>query len=213
MDNKISNDIWNRYGLPIPPTAFGKEFIKWLDVISSKYLVTFVTPLPMDQSDLQILQSRYGIPHSSLQIFYQYCNPWGNYAHGPIIWEKVISRVYGRCEQFFKDKSINFQIERLRLAPSIWPIMLGKNKDIAAFTDQYKRLALIEISNEIVPARPLSIGLENYFISIAIAELLCGEGKYDSFNDSLADPIVIRTLSWSDTNSPKHPILIPNAWK
>lgn len=200
------NEIWRQHGLQHPPAAFGKDFLQWLQAISSRLLITFVDPPPMDESDLSWLQNTYGVPHPELRILYQHSNPWGGYANGPMLWEKIISRTYSRYEQFFQNKSEDLKSIRLS-SPVLWPVMIGDKRDIAAFIDQHERLAVVEISDERLPVRPLGVGLRGYFVASVVAEILLSEGRYKSFRDAWADPLVTEVSAWPAVDPPSHPLI------
>jgi len=199
------SEIWQRHGLQHPPTAFGKDFLEWLHTISSSLLITFVDPSPMDESDLSWLQNTYGVPHPELRTLYQFSNPWGGYADGPMIWEKIITRAYSRYELLFQYKREDLKSIRLS-SPVLWPVMISDKQDIAAFVDQHERLAVVEISDEKVPMRPLSVGLRNYFVANVIAEILLGEDRYQYFRDAWIDPLVTEAAAWPVIDPPRHPL-------
>lgn len=200
-------DSWQDLALDAPPKIFDSQFIEWLREVSDRLMISLLDPDPMTTEDKEALKMLYGQPHPELKILYQYTNPWGGYSNGVLRWEQVVTRAVERTQPLVIREESPMNGESDPLKPALWPVSLGSEVDIGAFIDQRGRLAVVGLPVRRGLARPLALGLRNYFVGMALAEALADRRDYDRLDEALSDPDVIAAFGWPTTDPPNHPVL------
>ncbi|MEM8534777.1 MAG: hypothetical protein AAGF95_28305 [Chloroflexota bacterium] len=201
--------IWEDYGIPAPPASFDVTFVQWLEVMSEQLDVCFIDTTPMTTEDMYRLQAQYGPFPNELHCFYQLSNPWGNYVQGVDLWTRVVSQTMSYCRERYVVHQQQDQRDQLVSVPPLWPVMLGNQHDIAAFTDQYGRLVLFKLIRQpTVTIVPRGIGLHNYFIAMVLLELFLDREEHQTLDQGLADMRIVARFRWPQKHPPSHPVLM-----
>jgi hypothetical protein len=206
----MKSNIWLRRKLPTPPANFDDAFWSWLREISEQLDITFFDDTPLLSTDLEELRRSQGNSHPELEYFYSKCTPWGAQREGIEIWNGHLALMYQHTKEnlLAHGKLSSGDIESaFAVSPSLWPINLSQNATAFAFSDSQGRLAILNGNIGQDLGCPLALGLRNFIIMTAIAEIIWEEKNYQTYDAVLHDPAVRAAGLWPHDNPPCHPLI------
>lgn len=197
------NDVWRQFALDPPPTHLSDELVRWVERTSAHMHITFADPPGVAPAELTVLMTLGGGDiHPDLAFFYTHYHPWHAYRHGLDVWRRTLERIS------LRSAAITGRSDAPLQTPALWPISLGDQQDIVAFTDVQGRLAIIGLDHDQRPTWVRAIGIIGYFSAIVLVELLLDQGRYATHQEAARDPHVLRVSHWDSYDPPVHPLLL-----
>jgi hypothetical protein len=209
--NQHNLDLLKLNGLPPPPAALGQELYEWLAAAQGELGCSFISRVPISDTDLSTLIRRFGQPPPELRFYYSRSTPW---EYGIDDYLSKVAAMSEECGQVLRrarhltEHGSGLEIER---GVTLWPVgIYSTNGSALAFVDAYGRLPVI--SSDVVAGfgwgRPLAIGLRNYFVMKVINQIVWYETEGEkSFIDVGLTSEVLEVGGWPDTDPPVHPAI------